>query len=439
VQILGQHIWKRLKRRFKHKDHGDAMVISREDHKVSRKFISDNALKVLYRLNKAGFSAYLVGGSVRDLLLKRQPKDFDVATDAHPEQIRGIFRNSRIIGRRFRLVHVYFHNEVIEVSTFRANSEELTREKGDDEMPVMVSSDNTYGTIEEDAWRRDFTVNALYYNIENFSVIDYAGGMLDLRQNLIRMIGDPTQRFHEDPVRLLRAIRLSAKLGFKVEANTEAPVFKLPNLLWHVAPARLFDEILKLFFEGNAVVTYKSLLHYGYMRILFPITYEALKKRNNKKDVQLIRLAMEATDARFAEGKSLNPGFLMSVLLWPAVQLCLDEKQVHPKKLYQAFLESIDDVLAKELQTISIPKRLTAMMRAVWLLQSHLIRRRGKRVYRTLSHRYFRAAFDFLELRVESGENYREVYTWWKDFQAVNHEERGQMVEKLSKPKRSRK
>jgi len=436
VQILGQKFWKRFKRRFSQKDRGDAMVISREDHKVSRKFISDHALKVLYRLNQAGFSAYLVGGSVRDLLLKRQPKDFDVATNAHPEQVRKIFRNSRIIGRRFRLVHVYFPKEVIEVSTFRANSQEDTHGVNGETMPIMVSSDNIYGTIEEDAWRRDFTVNALYYNIENFSVMDYAGGMLDLRQRLIRMIGDPTQRFHEDPVRLLRAIRLSAKLGFSVEPNTEAPLFKLPNLLWHVAPARLFDEILKLFFEGNAVVTYKALRHYGYMRILFPVTYEAIKQRNNKRDMEIIRLAMEATDNRFAADKSLNPGFLMSVLLWPAVQLRLELKRAHPKKMYQALLETVDEVLSKEMQTVSIPKRLTAMMRAVWLLQPQLIRRRGKRVFRTLSHRYFRAAFDFLELRVQAGENHQEIYQWWKDFQVANHDERHDMVDQLNQPKK---
>ncbi len=407
------------------------MVISRQEHKVSRKFISDHALKVLYRLNQAGFSAYLVGGSVRDLLLNRKPKDFDVATNAHPEQIRKVFRNSRIIGRRFRLVHVYFPGEVIEVSTFRANSEELVREPSE-QMPVMVSSDNTYGTIEEDAWRRDFTVNALYYNIENFSVIDYAGGMLDLQQKLIRMIGDPIQRFHEDPVRLLRAIRLSAKLGFKVEAHTEAPIFKLTNLLWHVAPARLFDELLKLFFEGNAMVTYKSLLHYGYMRILFSVTYDAIKLRQNKADMQLIRLAMEATDTRFAEGKSLNPGFLLAILLWPAVLQGIDDKKLHRKKQYQALLLTADEVLVAQLKTVSIPKRLTAMMRAVWLLQPHLLQRRGKRVYRTLSHRYFRAAFDFLELRVRAGEDYQEVYEWWKAFQEANQEERAQMVALLT-------
>ncbi|PHQ78604.1 MAG: poly(A) polymerase [Coxiella sp. (in: Bacteria)] len=423
-------MWKRLKRRFSGKGRGDAVVIGRHEHKVSRKFISPNAIKVLYRLNKAGYSAFLVGGSVRDVLLQRKPKDFDVATDAHPEDIRKVFRNCRLIGRRFRLAHVYFHDEVIEVSTFRANVSQQN-DIVDGEMPVMVKSDNTYGTIEEDAWRRDFTVNALYYNIKNFSVSDYTGGMLDLKQRLIRMIGDPNQRYHEDPVRLLRAIRLSAKLGFTVEEKTEEPLFKLSNLLWHVAPARLFDEILKLFFEGNAVVTYKSLLHYGYMRVLFPITFDAITHRDNTLDTQLIKLAMKATDDRFAIGKSLNPGFLMAILLWPAVQDQLTKEEELHHHFHQALHAAIDNVLLKQVETVSIPKRMTAMMRAIWLLQYHLIRRRGKRVYRTLSHRYFRAAYDFLELRAKSGEDYQGEVDWWHQFQTTDTEGRAHLIDTL--------
>ena len=431
MQLLGQNIWKRLKRRFQHKEQGEAVVISRDDHQVSRKSISPNALKILYRLNEAGYAAFLVGGSVRDLLLQRQPKDFDIATSAHPEEIRRIFRNSRLIGRRFRLVHVYFHDEVIEVSTFRANSSELTRSEDDGEMPIMVSSDNTYGTIEEDAWRRDFTVNALYYGVQNFSVLDYTGGMLDLDQRLIRMIGDPIQRYHEDPVRLLRAIRLSAKLDFRVEAQTEAPLFNLSHLLWHVAPARLFDEMLKLFFEGNAFVTYKSLLHYGYMRVLFPTVFEAITERKQAIDSQLIKLAMTTTDERFANGQSLNPGFLLAVLLWPALQLSLAQKKGNGRYFYQTFHTAMDELLDKQMKTISIPKRLTAMMRMVWLLQYHLMKRRGKRAYRALSHRYFRAAFDFMDLRAKSGEPLTEIVTWWREFQEANHDQREEMLGKL--------
>jgi poly(A) polymerase len=431
VQWLGQQFLKGLKKRFYDKNQEDGVVISRHEHKVSRKFISPNALKVLSRLNQAGYAAYLVGGGVRDLLLKRQPKDFDIVTNARPEEVRAVFRNSRIIGRRFRLVHVTFHGEVIEVSTFRASASEIVKNNTDD-MPIMVSSDNTYGTIEEDAWRRDFTVNALYYNTKNFAVVDYTGGMLDLKRGLIRMIGDPVQRYHEDPVRLLRAIRLSAKLGFKVEPKTEAPLFTLSHLLWHVAPARLFDELLKLFFEGNATVSYKSLLHYGYMRVLFPITFDAIKARPGKTDKQLIKLAIEATDARFANGQSLNPGFLMAILLWPAVQQRLDVLQQDNTPLFLALHNAIDEILSQQQKTVSIPKRLTAMMRAVWTLQFHLMRRRGKRTYRTLSHRYFRAAYDFLELRAEAGEPLGELAAWWKEFQDESYDGRALMLDKLN-------
>ncbi len=430
--MIGQPLWKRIKGRFGQNDQGDALVISRHNHKVSRKLISENALKVLYRLNKSGYAAYLVGGSVRDLLLKRQPKDFDIVTDAHPEEVRKIFRNSRLIGRRFKLVHVYYPDEIIEVSTFRANTDEKVYKGESSDMPTMIKADNTYGTIEEDAWRRDFTINALYYNIENFSVVDYTGGMIDLKKQLIRMIGDPVQRYHEDPVRLLRAMRLSAKLDLKIAEETEAPLFKLSNLLGHVAPARFFDEILKLFFEGNAEASYKVLLHYGYMRMLFPATYRGIKKRNNSCDTQLIQLAVKATDTRFHQGQSLNPGFLMAILLWPAIQNEFEADWAKELRWHQIVPEAIDRVLAKQLETVSIPKRLTAMMRSVWLLQYHLLRRRGRRVYRCLSHRYFRAAYDFLELRVQSGEQFTEEYEWWKHFQKVNVQERAQMVKKLN-------
>jgi len=226
-------------------------LIPRDKHSLTRKNISPNALKVLYRLKKFGYASYLVGGGVRDLLLNRRPKDFDIATDGPPEALRKLFTNSRIIGRRFRLLHVFFPGEIIEVSTFRANEQADEGESSEDDdadAPVMIAAENTYGTIEEDAWRRDFTVNALYYNIADFSVIDFTSGMLDLKHRIIRMIGDPVQRYHEDPIRLLRAIRLAAKLRFKIHPQTETPLKMLSGLLQHVPESRLFDELLKLFF-----------------------------------------------------------------------------------------------------------------------------------------------------------------------------------------------
>ncbi len=292
-------------------------VIKRKNHSISRSDISPNALRVLYRLSKSGYEAYLVGGGVRDMLLSYHPKDFDIATNARPHEIRKLFKNSRLIGRRFRLVHVYFPNEIIEVSTFRANAEELLKEEPLSEMQktgaTMLSEDNTYGTIEEDAWRRDFTVNALYYNITDFSVIDFTGGMRDLHQRLIRMIGDPTQRYHEDPVRLLRAIRLAAKLDFKIHPDTEEPLKKLHNLLRHVPSARLFTEVLKIFFEGHAVRSYQLLKQTHYMRTLFPEAATILEKTRQPLYENLIKLALKATDERFHNQQSLNPGFLFAI------------------------------------------------------------------------------------------------------------------------------
>ncbi len=413
------------------------LVISRRQHKISRQHISPNALKVLYRLNKAGYAAYLVGGGVRDLLLKHRPKDFDIATDAHPEDIRGLFRNSRIIGRRFRLVHVHYYDEIIEVCTFRSSKQQIIDEVEDksldgDAPPVMVKYDNSYGTIEEDAWRRDFTVNALYYNIEDFSVVDFTAGMADIKKRQIRMIGDPVERYHEDPVRLLRAIRLASKLNFKIEKETESPLIELAPLLEHVSPARLYEEVLKLFFKGHAVVTFNRLEKYHYMRVLFPATYTAIAADKTIYR-SFIKAAMQATDVRYEQGQSINPGFLMAVLLWPAVQARLQYEQGRHEHFYQEVHAAIEYTLREQTKTLMIPKRLKMMMRSVWLLQYHLLNRRTKRVYRALSHRYFRAAYDFLELRVKAGEEYADEYQWWKRFQAVKPAEREQMLAKLVK------
>lgn len=407
---------------------------------IAETSVSKNALKVLRRLQEGGFAAYLVGGSVRDILLKRTPKDFDIATDATPEEVRRLFRNSRIIGRRFRLVHVFFHRDIIEVSTFRANSQDKPAdEKHDIELTGRVAADNTYGTIEEDAWRRDFTVNALYCSAEDLSVTDFTGGMKDVKHRLIRMIGDPVQRYHEDPVRLLRAIRLAAKLKFSIEKNTEAPLLALAGLLQHVSNSRLYDETLKLFFEGNAELVYKKLCHYDYLAVLFPQTVEALKQCRDSYYDKLIDIAMHETDVRFHGGKSLNPGFLFSVLLWPVVQCMLRVHRDQHERFYQALHYSIDLVLIKQNETVMIPKRLTAMMRSIWLLQYYLMRRRGRRVYRTLEHRYFRAAYDLLVLRAKASGRYQDVCAWWEEFQTADKERKQHMVAELPGRKKRKK
>ena len=436
--MLNKGLRGKLGRIFGAKREPEKTVISRKRHRLTRKNISPNALKVLYRLKSSGYAAHLVGGSVRDLLLGRRPKDFDVATDAIPEAVRRLFNNSRLIGRRFRLVHVFFPDEIIEVSTFRANIEENNREESEEE-PPMILADNTYGTIEEDAWRRDFTVNALFYNIADFSVVDFTGGMSDLKNHVIRMIGDPAQRYHEDPIRLLRAIRMAAKLRFHIHHDTETPLRQLSHLLQHVPPSRLFDELLKLFFDGYAMLTYEYLNKYDYFGVLFPQTVEALESRGKDYDKKVVALAMKATDERFADGRFLNPGFLFSVLLWPAVQVVLDKEGDQFDHFYQALHYAIDKVLKKQNETVRIPRRFIAMMRSVWVLQYQLIRRRGKRVYRSLTHRYFRAAFDFLLLRAESGEDYHEVVDWWQRFQKPNNGDRKTMVDALVVAQRKKK
>lgn len=433
----GQNLLGRVYNKLAFKDKHKPVIIKRRQHELSRKHISENALKVLYRLQKAGFSAYLVGGSVRDVLLGRRPKDFDIATNAHPEQICEIFNNSRLIGRRFRLVHVYFREEIIEVSTFRANLQEIVKDDEAEEGLPVIAADNTYGTIEEDAWRRDFTVNALYYNIDDFSVVDYTGGMNDLKKRVIRMIGDPEQRYHEDPVRMMRAIRLSAKLDFKIHPATEKPLFYLIDLLQHVPAARLFDEVLKLFFEGNAAVTFKALSHYKMLDVLFPQTVASLTERNNTLHSRLIKIALKATDERFHSGKTLNPGFLFAVLLWPAVQILI-EQSLETKKIYQVLHEAIDTVLRQQDSLVALPKRFRAMMRSIWVMQFHLIRRRGNRVYRALGHRYYRAAYDFLALRAQAGEPYQEIADWWARFESASLPLREKLVKNLAKERREK-
>lgn len=396
---------------------------------IPEKHISANALKVLAGLHAADFTAYLVGGGVRDLLVGKIPKDFDIATNASPEQVRRIFRNSRIIGRRFRIAHVFYRDEIIEVSTFRAQVNE----------PAMTTNqhsritNNTFGTVEEDAWRRDFTVNALYYNNKKRMVVDYTGGMEDLEKKLLRIIGNPAQRFHEDPVRLLRAIRLAAKLQFHIHQDTEVEIRKLSGLLQHVAKSRLFDEVIKLFFAGHAYCTYQKLCEYGYFSSLFPQTAAAIQGADADKSLAFIELSLHETDRRYREQNSLNPGFLFSVLLWPALQKALDENP--EKKFHFALRKAMDAVFQGQSAVLVIPHRLLAMVRAIWLLQYYLIKPRGQRIYRTLFHRYFRAAFDFLELRVKVGEPHQSALAWWEKFRDAGGDVRQKMIDELPKYK----
>jgi poly(A) polymerase len=398
---------------------------------ISRANVSKSALKVLYRLKKAGFSAYLVGGCVRDLLLGHEPKDFDVVTDAKPEQIRDIFRNCRLIGRRFRLVHVHFGQDIIEVSTFRGPPGKGLDDNG------RIVNDNVYGTLEQDAWRRDFSVNALYYDIRDFSVVDYIGGIEDLKAGQLRLIGDPTTRYREDPVRMLRAVRFAAKLGFTLHPDSEAPIWELAPTLQEIPPARLFEEILKLFLGGCAIQTFELLRHFGLFRWLFPQTEACLAEEENGFPRTFLIQALSNTDARIVEGKPVTAAFLFAALLWEPIRQLTERYQQENMPEAQAMQEAAEAVLAKQAAYVTLPRRFSLPMREIWYLQSRFVYRHGRRPLRLLQHPRFRAAYDFLLLRAQSGEELKgqgleELCQWWTEVQEMGEKERLRYVRVLT-------
>ena len=405
-----------------------ATVIERDNHSISRKQISPNALKVLYRLSSAGFHAYIVGGGVRDLLLGTKPKDFDVATDASPEELRKLFKNARIIGRRFKIVHIRFGREIIEVTTFRANhdpknqiGDDISRRqiKGLDSAHSkagMILRDNVYGNIDEDAFRRDFTVNALYYTTRNFLLLDFCGGLDDLQNKEIRMIGDPAARYKEDPVRMLRAIRFSAKLGFEIEKNTKKPIDDLSYLLDSISSARLFDETLKLMTGGFAQRTFELLSQYQLGSYLFAPTIDAIEQ-GDSVSAKLVDLALSNTDSRIAAEKSVTPAFLFSALLWPVLKLKLAQSKNLDLAPQQAFEQAAQSALMEQLDYTAIPKRFTVACREIWDLQGRLQRRNKRSIESAFKHPRFRAAYDFLLLREQAGEELDGLGQWWTDFQ----------------------
>ncbi len=401
---------------------GTPRIVPRPEHIITRANIAETALKVLYRLKAAGFESYLVGGGVRDLLLGREPKDFDIATDATPEEVKALFRNCRLIGRRFRLAHVHFGREIIEVATFRGSHD---GGEGASEGDGMILRDNVYGTLEEDAWRRDFTINSLYYDIRDFSVVDYTGGLEDLEAGLLRVIGDAGQRYREDPVRMLRAIRFAAKLGFRIHPDSEGPIFELGETLEAVPPARLYEEILKLFLSGHGVASFELMRHYDLFRHLFPLTEACLAQEENGFPHQMVLRGLENTDARVAEGKPVTPAFLFAVLLWEPVRARAATLQAEGMSEIQALQSASEMVIAEAVRHVALPKRFSLQTREIWVMQARLPRRNGKRAQRLLEMPRFRAAYDFLLLRAESGDQQlQELAQWWTDFQAVDEESR---------------
>ena len=396
---------------------------------IEESAISINASKVVSRLQDNGFQAYLVGGCIRDLLLGRAPKDFDIATDAHPEEVRELFRNSRIIGKRFRIVHVRFGREIIEVTTFRGPHAEEYDENHSDSGRTL--NDNVYGTFEEDVFRRDFAMNAIYYEPQEKEIIDLAEGTADIKNQIIRTIGDPEGRLREDPVRMLRAIRFQAKLEFALESELESSIRSLGYLIQDIPPARLFEEVLKLFLSGYGTAAFDSMMENEIYGWLFP---DSKRSMENNATEELVRLALTSTDQRIAKEMPVTPAFIYAAILWyPFV----DEKE----RLEQedgiphvtAAHEAANNVISKQQLFTSIPKRFSGPMRDIWFLQSRLPARFGQKPDRTMEHKRFRAAYDFLLLREQAGEKTEELGAWWTEYQEATEERKIAMKQSTGK------
>lgn len=425
-----------------------ARTISAKEHGISRGDISENALKVLYRLQKAGYEAYLVGGCVRDLMVGLHPKDFDVVTDATPEEIKAQFKNCRLIGRRFRLAHIVFGREIIEVATFRGHhqsGEESAKEKlGQQNVEGQIVRDNVFGTIEEDAERRDFTINAMYYNSADGSVTDFANGQQAIRDKQIELIGDVETRFREDPVRMIRAVRFAAKLDMQISPRVAEGIHQLHGLLANIPPARLFEEVLKLFASGHGLKTFHLLKEFKLFEQLFPILKDLLNDPKGR-EVKFMEQVLTNTDNRINTGQRVTPAFLYAALLWyPLEEHC--EKLVSESGLnrHDAFNIAMNEVLHRQVQRIMIPKRFSSGIRDIWQLQERLPKRFGRRAYQMLENPRFRAGYDFLLLRgqVEGGK-LLELADWWTEFQQIDASQRKAMLAALREaeggpPRRSR-
>jgi len=393
-----------------------AVVIPRDQHGISRKDISNNALRVLYRLDEAGFQAYLVGGAVRDLLLGGRPKDFDVATDASPDQVRQLFRNCRLIGRRFRLAHIHFGQEIIEVATFRGTGDDGDRKLDNG----RLLRDNIYGSLEEDIFRRDFTINALYYNIADFSLRDDAGGVADIGARRLRLIGEPEARFREDPVRMLRAVRFAAKLGFELEPAMARALPMLAYLLAEVPPPRLFDETTKLFLMGHAERSFDLLREHGLLPALMPQVADELAADADGRYLSFVREALRGSDQRVAEGRPLTSGFMLAVLLWPFAQRTHAAMVAKGTEANLAWQHAADAVVMPFCQRVAVPRRISLVSQEIWTLQGWLTQRTRRRVVRLLAHPRFRAAWDFLVLRASVEPALSELVDWWRQTQSLD-------------------
>lgn len=408
-------------------------ILARSEHCISRQHINKNALKVLYTLKKAHFQAFLVGGGVRDMLLGITPKDFDIATDAKPEEIKALFHHCRLIGRRFRLAHVYFGEDFIEVATFRAHQQHFQTEQYSESQPNQdrvfkngrLVRDNMYGTFEEDVWRRDFTINALYYNIYDFSVVDYTGGIDDLNARLIRLIGDPLQRYQEDPVRMLRAIRFAAKLDFTIHPQTAAPIYEMGNLLKDIPAARLFEEVLKLFLTGHGWKSFQLLENYKLLCYLFPHLEQNLAYAK-----PFLEAVLKNTDERKQQGFTLSPTFLFASLLWTSVEksaqaISIEQHIVFPRALHEA----MHLIINQQHKRLAIPQRIVLGIKEMWMMQPRLEQAwKSKKALTLVNQPRFRAAFDFLNLRAKVNPALNDIADFWERLFLASPEERPKLL-----------
>ncbi len=458
-------------------------IIPRPEHSVSRRWISPNAVRVLYRLKEHGHLAYLVGGGVRDLLLGREPKDFDIATDATPGEVKKIFRNCRLIGRRFRLAHIHFHNEIIEVATFRSSTTEETQAEPEAEVktevpqPVpllpegaaapaspseapaperprpprmlktedgMILRDNVFGTAEEDARRRDFTVNALFYNIADFSVIDYVGGMQDLRRGLIRTIGDPVVRFTEDPVRMVRAVRFAAVLGFDIEESTERALLELKDRVALASPSRMYEEVLKLFLLGEGEKTYQLLRKTGLFSVIFPRLNEWVDTESDGFPHIRIGKALEWIDASVHAGRAVPPSILFALMFGQYIEEKTAELRASGAAALDAVTRAVAGVLTEQVKRVQIPKKAGLAMRDIYWNQQRFEKREGKYPRYFMRRPGFAEAFEYLRFTSDVTGEKKELSAWWKEhtkdhpLSPGEEKERQRTTEKKGRPRRRR-
>jgi poly(A) polymerase len=424
--MIKKFIRRILGRKEKTNDHVDPAILGPKEHGIDPQLVSPNAIRVTQTLQEAGFKAFLVGGAVRDLLLGIKPKDFDIATDATPEQVKRLFRRAFIIGRRFQIVHVMFGSELLEVTTFRGPSSEaaLKDEHG------RVLRDNTFGEQHEDAVRRDFTINAMYYDPAAQTVLDYHDGIADIRNKTLRIIGAPEARYREDPVRLLRVVRFAAKLGFSIDPATRAPISVMAPLINNVPAARVFDEMLKLLMSGHALACLQQLRKEGLHHGLLPLLDVVLEQPLGEK---FVTLALESTDARIRQGKPISPGFLFAALLWHQVLEKWNAYRAAGEYPIPALHLAADDVLNTQTEKLALQRKIASDMRDIWAMQPRFERRTGKSPYKLLEHLRMRAGYDFLLLRCASGEIEAEIGEWWTAFINADGPEREALI--AAKPK----